>query len=573
MKTIKKIFSVFLSFLFTFSLFSDTLITSIFAESIDFNSKLETIEQKAYSTASIEDNFDENGVLITLNNKESIAFDVNSSTISCIKEIDNIKEIKDLTDSIGELVQTKIQLISGLATIDTLNDKELIEKVDNVNTDTFNRVLYVKLEEPSKQNVIEAIKKLENLPNVLYASPDYILTEDSEPNDNYYTSDQWNLDKIDLPEAWEVSAGNPLVKVGIIDSGIDSSHPEFAMTLNKSLCMDFTGSADVQDPNPTDLRGHGTMVAGVIGAGYNNSEGISGICQYVQLVSLKITESNGYATLSRVARAINFATKENIKILNLSLSWGEKKGDSEEECANHSVRNIINNYSGLLVCSAGNEDNNNDVTHYYPSYYGLDKVITVGASNSNDSRWIKYDNIYASNYGRETVDIFAPGDGIVSCFPTDICDTGSCTPSNAPGEHFAYGYHMWPGTSIATPHVTGVAALLLAKNPNLSAAQIKNIILHSSEPSPYLENLCVSGGVLNAYNALTYNINNPVHRNTYEYTGDLSRHKCTCRICGAITYENHTWTLSPVSPAAIIVTPQYLPEYACIKCGARTLTP
>ena len=205
-----------------------------------------------------------------------------------------------------------------------------------------------------------------------------------------------------------------------------------------------------------DLSGHGTHVAGIIGAQGNNEIGISGVAWNIRLVSLRVFDSNGYGYLSDVKRAIDFATNENIPILNYS-------GGSSSD--HNGCKKAIENYPGLFVCAAGNDNQDNDSHGYFPGNYNFDNLISVGAININGNRptslqWQVDENgkPQGSNYGATTVDIFAPGDTIVSTVPTSV---------------YSKGYVRYEGTSMATPHVTGVAALMLSINPNLTPQQIK----------------------------------------------------------------------------------------------------
>lgn len=278
-------------------------------------------------------------------------------------------------------------------------------------------------------------------------------------------SSQWGLDKININDGWTISTGSNTVKVGIIDSGVDASHQELSInsTLSKGYITGYT--------NPgVDNIGHGTNVAGIIGAATNNQNGMSGICWNVDLISLRVVcDANGNFDNWAIRSAIIYAKNNGIDILNMSF------GNSS---SNLLIKNAISNYSGLIVASAGNDTRDNDTNPHYPSGYPYNNIISVGSSDSSDA----ISNF--SNFGQTTVDLFAPGSSI---YTTDK------VPSN---------YRYAHGTSFAAPHVTAVAALIKSTNPSLSAIQIKNIILNNVDAIPSMTNKCVSGGRLNAYSSL-----------------------------------------------------------------------
>ena len=216
--------------------------------------------------------------------------------------------------------------------------------------------------------------------------------------------------------------------------------------------------------DPTDHVGHGTHVAGIIGANGNNGIGIAGVCWNISLVSLKIADASGTPDIQYAIRAIDYAASKNISILNCSFSGS---GSSL------AIRTAMENFTGLVVCAAGNDNSDNDI--YLRSPCGnndLNNVISVGAINQNNKKWAY------SNYGATKVDLFAPGDGIYSTYPNN--------------------YKYDSGTSMAAPHVTGVAALLLSRYPDMSAGVLKASILEGVDKLPDLSGLCVTGGKLNA---------------------------------------------------------------------------
>ena len=339
----------------------------------------------------------------------------------------------------------------------------------------------------SKQAVLDICELLMKRDDVELAEPSYYGEYFAVPNDALYST-QWALSKISMPNAWNMTTGSSAVKVGIIDSGITTDHPDLKNRINTSLSKNFDGvSTDI-----SDAAGHGTKVAGIIGAQGNNTAGICGVNWNVSLVVLKISQ-NPTLDANIIAEAIVYAKSKGIKLLNMSFGVAP----------NSNLATAINQYNGLIVCAAGNSGKNLDgpVT-IYPAQYTSDKIIVVGASKQNDQR------LGSSNYGKQTVDLFAPGSSIMT---TD--SSGN--------------YSQYSGSSFAAPFVTGVAALILALHPNATAAQIKEAILDSVDSVPALNELCLTGGRLNAYKALTHH---SVHNCNYTAINDLT-HKAECSIC------------------------------------------
>lgn len=303
----------------------------------------------------------------------------------------------------------------------------------------------------------------------------------------YYSSYQWAIDDIELGKAWEISTGSSSVLVGIIDNGVRGTHEDLSSNINSSLSTISSTTSYTDSLN--DLHGHGTHIAGIIGADGSNSVGIAGVCWDVNLVSLRggyISGGKVYINNEEISEFLEYATDNNISILN--ISYGSYNYDSD-------LLSDLSDYNGLVVCSAGNDGYNTDLSghHHYPSGYDLSNIISVGSSTSSDLV------SSTSNYGQDTVDLFAPGTEIKSTMKNSDSD-----------------YANWSGTSMAAPYVTGVAALLKSINPNLTPAQIKSAILSNVDSISSMSDKCVSGGRLNAYKAAlsvlpTFTINQSVN--------------------------------------------------------------
>jgi subtilisin family serine protease len=332
---------------------------------------------------------------------------------------------------------------------------------------------------------------------VEYVHPNSILKIVAVPNDPMFgTQEALNNDgtnglrndaDIDAVEAWQTTTGSPSVIVGIIDTGIDHTHPDLQDNIwtnpgesgldssgkdkrsngidddGNGFIDDFRGWDFVNNDNdPMDDNMHGTHVAGTIGAVGNNGVGISGVNWRVSLVGLKFLSGGGSGTLSDAVRAIEYANMMNIPITN--NSWG---GGGYEATLEAAIK-AAGDKGFLFVAAAGNDSNNNDSNPSYPASYKLSNILSVAAVDSGDAL------ASFSNYGATTVHVAAPGVNILSTLP-------------------GAQYGRLSGTSMAAPHVTGVAALLKAASSDNNASRIKSRIMGSAESLPQLAGKVVSG--------------------------------------------------------------------------------
>ena len=348
-----------------------------------------------------------------------------------------------------------------------------------------------------------AVETLNNSQIIEYVELNYDLkTGDVEtqltPDDTRY-DELWGLHNtgqtggtadadIDAPEAWDITTGNSHIVVGVTDTGVDYTHPDLInnMWVNPGEIagngIDDDGNGYVDDiygydfingdGDPMDDNSHGTHVAGTIGAEGNNNLGVVGVAQDVSIAALKFLGSDGYGSSFDAALAVEYATMMGFDITN--HSWG---GGTYNQVL-YDAMELAGQVNGqLIIAAAGNNSRDNDAFPFYPSSYDLDNIIAVAATDHND------DLAWFSQWGETSVDLAAPGVNTLS------------TVLNG-------GYGVKNGTSMATPHVAGVAALLKGFAPYLSYQQIKDIILGSADPIASLDGLLVSGGRLNAYNAL-----------------------------------------------------------------------
>lgn len=332
----------------------------------------------------------------------------------------------------------------------------------------------------------EVISAYQAQGNVEYAQHDFRIQVAATPNDPKFSS-LYGMTKIAAPTAWDRTTGSPSIVVGVIDTGIDYNHPDLAANIwrnsreipGNSIDDDGNGYRDdVQgwdfannDSNPMDDNGHGTHVAGTIGAVGNNSVGVAGVAWNVKLMPLKFLTASGSGAVSGAISAINYAVQNGAKILNNSWGGGGYSTALSDAISRARAAGVI------FVAAAGNEANNNDVNPAYPATYNFDNVVSVAATDSND-RLASF-----SNYGATTVDIAAPGVGILST-----------TPNNT--------YSSFSGTSMATPHVAGAAALVWAANPSMTYTQVIQRLYQSVDVVAGLNGKVATSGRLNVGRAV-----------------------------------------------------------------------
>jgi subtilisin family serine protease len=346
--------------------------------------------------------------------------------------------------------------------------------------------------------VEDAIALYSQDPSIEYIEPNYRISVEQTPNDPSF-SELWGLHNtgqsggtpdadIDAPEAWDIQTGDGSVIVGVIDTGVDYTHSDLmnniwtnsGETPGNDIDDDSNGFVDdyygwdfaYDDSDPFDGDGHGTHVSGTIAAEGDNGIGVVGVNWDAQIMPIKFLDDYGGGWTFDAIQSVEYATLMGADLTN--NSWG---GGGYSQGLYDAIAGA-GDAGQLFIASAGNYyGNNNDIYPHYPSSYDLDNIIAVAATD-------RYDNLSDfSNYGPTSVDLGAPGSEIYSTIPDG-------------------GYAYYDGTSMATPHVSGVAALVWAEYPDLTAAEVKEILLETTDPIPALEGLTVSGGRLNAYNAL-----------------------------------------------------------------------
>ncbi len=340
-----------------------------------------------------------------------------------------------------------------------------------------------------------AIKTLNSEADIEYAEPNYIYRINRTPNDPEL-SQLWGLintgenrEGIDVgaQQAWDIQTGSRDVVVAVIDTGVDYTLGDLAPNmwtndaeLNGEEGVDDDGNGYIDDihgydfantdADPVDDHGHGSHCSGTIGAKGNDGKGIVGVAWDVRIMALKFLTASGSGTLEGALKSIDYATTNGAKIM--SNSWG---GGGFSEALKEAIQRS-HDAGALFVAAAGNHAANNDAQPTYPANYEVENVMSVAAIDEQGKL------AGFSCFGKETVHVGAPGVNILS---------------STPG-----GYKSWSGTSMATPHVSGIAALLLSNEPSMSSVSMKERIIKTSKPVSGLRSRVASRGIANAYYAL-----------------------------------------------------------------------
>ena len=341
-----------------------------------------------------------------------------------------------------------------------------------------------------------------------FIEPNFIVQASITPNDTNFSS-LWGLHNtgqsggvadvdIDAPEAWDTTTGDSELVVGVVDTGILYTHPDLASNMwtnpneiaGNNIDDDGNGVVDdiygynaiTNSGNPLDDHAHGTHCAGTIAGTGNNSQGVVGVAYSVKLMALKFLSSSGSGSTADAIKSINYAvtmkTEHNVNIRVLSNSWG---GGGFSSALQTSIQ-AANDAGIVFAAAAGNNSSNNDTTPTYPANYNVANVISVAAVDRTGTR------ASFTNFGASTVHIAAPGVSILSTVLSN-------------------GYASYNGTSMATPHVAGVAALVISENSDLTPTQVKSLLMDTSKRLDSLDGKVISGGMVSAANALSGHVN------------------------------------------------------------------
>ncbi|MEZ5306108.1 MAG: S8 family peptidase [Pyrinomonadaceae bacterium] len=400
----------------------------------------------------------------------------------------DLEEIKKLAALSNDRIEDKFESVSNLVAIDDLDDADA-EEVAKQYSMMSDVVLYAEPNNIIELQPVDGIDEV-NADRQPSASPNDPLFEDQWAlNNSGQEGGKENAD-IKALKAWETTKGTQDVVVAVLDTGVDYTHTDLVANIwhrpdnipayiddELGAIDDSIGfNADANTGDPMDDNGHGTHCAGIIGAEGDNGEGIAGVNWKVEIMPLKFLSAGGFGSTKNAIEAINYAIdrkKKGVNVRIISASWGSTLASKALEDA---IR-AAGEQGILFVAAAGNSSTDNDRRPHYPSNYDLPNVISVAALDRNDQL------ASFSNFGPKTVHIAAPGKEIVSTWLSGQFREAS-------------------GTSMATPQVSGVAALILAANPDLDVAGLREKILKSADSIDSLAGKVENGAKLNAANAL-----------------------------------------------------------------------
>jgi len=367
------------------------------------------------------------------------------------------------------------------------------------------------IEDEDGTSAAEVVAQYRALPEVEYAEANSAITLDHEDAgrkhlhaDDQMFFRQWGLSNtgenggkagadISAMRAWAVTRGSDQVVVAVLDSGVDYTHPDLVNNIwtrpeiikayqdddltSEGPIDDLHGFNVVDDDgDPMDNNGHGTHCAGIIGAEGGNGIGIAGVNWNVKIMPLRFMDGDGAGTTKDAIEAINYVIdrkRAGVNVRIISASWGST---TRSRALEDVIRKAYD--EGILfVAAAGNAGSDNDQTPHYPSSFNLGNVVSVAALNRNDQL------ASFSNYGVNSVHVAAPGEEILSTW-------------------LEHSFSEKKGTSMATPFVAGVAALILSQNPKMSVDDLRAKILKSVDPVPSLKGRVSSGGRINAAKAV-----------------------------------------------------------------------
>ena len=407
-----------------------------------------------------------------------------------------LADIKRIAGLNHDQVNDEIESVKGLTVIDDLDNADSTtvaaqygKMKDVVDYAEING--QVGLDDPASSNSVRDLVDQKYLKN----DSDFELPSDPQ-FDQQWAHHNTGADggkagaDIHSLEAWNVTHGSEDIVVAVLDTGVDYRHIDLQSNMwlrpdNLPQYVDdelgsfndaqgYNGTDQLDDP--MDDNGHGTHCAGIIGAEGDNNEGIAGVNWHVQIMPLKFLGRGGYGSTADAIKAINYAIdrkKHGVNIRVINASWGSTQNSKGLEDTIRAAGEV----GILFVAAAGNDGSDNDKRAHYPSNYDLPNVISVAALDRNDSL------ASFSNFGVKTVHIAAPGKDILSTWLGDQ-------------------YREASGTSMAAPQVSGVAALILSKEPDLTVEKLKARILKSVDKIDSLNGKIVSGGRIDAAKAV-----------------------------------------------------------------------
>lgn len=400
-----------------------------------------------------------------------------------------IASVDRILDEFGTIGITKLR---GPPTENFLGEAR-IRREPEVTYETygFTRKYIVKV--PKETDLKSMVKKLNEDPSVENAEPDYLAMTCVVPNDGLYER-QWGLKRIKCEEAWEHEKGNENVIIAIIDTGIEQNHPDLKDKLVPGYDMvDLTdvppedgcvweGDIDTRDNNPEDENGHGTHCAGIAAASNDNNLGVAGVAWKCKIMPIRVLANircgryvKGSGTFTDIADGIIWAADHGAHMISMSLGGMVPKSENPPSVLKNAI-DYANSNGCVIVASTGNNGINLDEAevYHYPSAHP--EVLAVGAIDKNNRR----PNF--SNYGRQCDHVMAPGVDILSTYPRQT-------------------YEFLEGTSMATPFVAGLAALIKSANPHMSPKEIRERICQTAETQS--DDAQYGYGIIDAYKAIS----------------------------------------------------------------------
>jgi subtilisin family serine protease len=338
------------------------------------------------------------------------------------------------------------------------------------------------------KSAAQLLASLRSRPDVLYAVPNHVVRLAMVPNEPpLQFSSLWGVARTQAPVAWDYTVGATSSVAAVLDTGIDYNHPDLAanvwtaphdyvVTIGGVSITCPAGShgfnAIAKTCDPMDDNDHGTHAAGTIGAVGNNGLGVVGINWTTQLMGVKMLDASGMGTLADAIDALEYTLQvrqtlgaaANVRVAN--ASWMVFGGEMLSDQVTRALQNEL-----LLVFAAGNSSSDNDLAPIYPQSWVWPSLLSVAATDASDAM------AYFSNRGAQSVQLGAPGTGVIS------------TVRNG-------GYASFNGTSMAAPHVTGAAMLMLARDPALTAPELRNRLMTTVAPVAALQGLTATGGRL-----------------------------------------------------------------------------
>lgn len=386
---------------------------------------------------------------------------------------------------------------------DNSQPREKLARVGLETIGSFSAVGWQHVRLPVGMTVEEGIARYRSLSGVESVQPNFIYRAQATANDPRF-NELYGLNKIQAPAAWDTTTGSPSVVVAVIDLGVDYNHEDLSANMwrnpgetgldsggrdKATNTVDDDGNGYVDDvfgvdtinhdSNPMDDAGHGTHVSGTIGGIGNNGTGVVGVNWNVRIMAVKSHGADGNGTSASVVEAFQYVAMMRRRGINVRVtnnSWGGAPEAADYDQALKDAIDAAGNTGILNMCAAGNSARDNDAFPFYPASYDSPSIISVAASDQNDNR------AGFSSRGVTSVDLAAPGVSILSTF------RGS--------------YGFLSGTSMATPHVSGAAALLWAHAPHLTVAQVKATLMNNVDVLPQWAGLTVTGGRLNLARAV-----------------------------------------------------------------------